>query len=526
MRGDWGKALAEISTYSLAIGLRKMVEMNRQTRLQAEVFVTLFVLGMAAAATTPASLVAWPFDPAAVDRFITAQMARHRLPGLAVAITRGDQVVLVRGYGKARDGEPVTGQTQFRIASLSKSFTALAVLQLVEAGQIELDAPVARYLPGFALAAPSVAARITVRQLLNHTSGLADTGFANGLNGQQQTLADRVASLRDARPVDPPGAAFHYFDPNYQVLARLVEVVSGQAFDAYLQQHVFAPLAMQGSISALTSALPAEPTQLLAQGHVMAYSVSLALPELSGFVGGSGGVVSTASDLAHYLIAQGSHGMYSGHSVLSAKGVSLMQTPSAGGASSYAMGWVASDANGTPTIEHNGILSTFYADAVLLPQSGYGFVLLYNTYALTAATGAFPEIKNGMVALLTGQAPVSGKVALPWLGRGLAAFSAVIAGLFLWSLLRLPQWKARAINASNWKVWWGLFWPIAPALLLLGLPRLLALQTGRYFDHVMLVRAMPELIILLGCCGALGLLNTAGRLVVLARTQVLRGGPL
>ena len=105
MRGDWGKALAEISTYSLAIGLRKMVEMNRQTRLQAEVFVTLFVLGMAAAATTPASLVAWPFDPAAVDRFITAQMARHRLPGLAVAITRGDQVVLVRGYGEARDGE-------------------------------------------------------------------------------------------------------------------------------------------------------------------------------------------------------------------------------------------------------------------------------------------------------------------------------------------------------------------------------------------------------------------------------------
>ena len=77
-------------------------------------------------------------------------------------------------------------------------------------------------------------------------------------------------------------------------------------------------------------------------------------------------------------------------------------------------------------------------------------------------------------------------------------------------------------QCTHWKVWRGLFWPLIPALLLLGLPRLLSLHTERYFDHVMLVRAMPELIILLGICGALGLLNTAGRLVMLARTQVLR----
>ena len=452
-------------------------------------------------------------------------MARHRIPGLALAITHGDQVVHVRGYGEAQDGVPVTGQTQFRIASLSKSFTALAVLQLVEAGQIELDAPVARYLPGFALASPSAAARITVHQLLNHTSGLADTGFVNGLDGQQQTLADRVTSLRTARAVDPPGEAFHYFDPNYQVLARVVEVVSGQGFDAYLQQHVFAPLAMHASVSALTSEMPAQPTRLLAQGHVIAYGVSLALPELAGFLGGSGGVVSTASDMAQHLIAQSNHGMYSGRSVLSAKGVSLMQTPPVGMTSGYAMGWVASNVNGTQTVEHNGILSTFYADAVLLPQSGYGFALLYNAYALTASTLVFPQIKNGMVALLIGQSPVGSKVTLPWLGRGLAALSALIAGLVIWSLLRLRQSKSRAVNAPHWKVWCGWLWPLTPALLLIGLPRLLALQTGRYFEPVMLARAMPELIVLLGVCGALGLLNAVVHLLMLAWPQGSRGSP-
>ena len=486
---------------------------------------SLLTIASAAAAGAPASPVARPFDPVAVDSFIITQMARHRIPGLALAITQGNQVVHVRGYGQAQDGLPVTGQTQFRIASLSKAFTALAVLQLVEAGQLELDAPVARYLPGFALASPSAAARITVHQLLNHTSGLADTGFVEGLNGQQQTLADRVASLRTARSVDVPGKAFHYFDPNYQVLARVVEVASGQAFDAYMQQHVFAPLAMHGSVSALTSEMPVHSTRLLSKGHVMAYGVSLPLPELAGFLGGSGGVVSTASDLAHYLIAQSNRGMYSGRNVLSAKGVLLMQTPPVGMASDYAMGWVASIVNGTPTIEHNGVLSTFYADAVLLPQSGYGFALLYNAYALSAATLAFPEIKNGMVALLTGQAAVTGKVTLPRLGGGLAALSAVIVGLAIRSLLRLRQWKSRAVKASRWKVGWGLLWPLAPALLLLGLPRLLALQTGRYFDHVMLARAMPELMILLGICGALGLANAVARFLMLTRMRVSRAGP-
>ena len=237
------------------------------TRLSAVIFSILMMLSTTADAR--AALVARRIDANALDKFISSQVARHRIPGLAVAITRGDQIVFVRGYGEAQHRVPVTGKTPFRIASLSKSFTATAVLQLVEAGQIELDASITRYLPDFALATPLQAERITVRQLLNHTSGLADTGFVDGLNGQQKTLADRVASLRAATTIDQAGTAFHYFDPNYQILARLVEVVSAQAFDAYLQQHIFTPLDMQDSISSVTSGLPVRPSHLVAQGHIM-----------------------------------------------------------------------------------------------------------------------------------------------------------------------------------------------------------------------------------------------------------------
>ena len=495
--------------------------MIKWTQLRFATFVSLCILTITAAAAGSDSRTVRPFDAAAVDRFISTQVTRHHIPGLALAITHGDQVVFVRGYGLARDCVPISGQTQFRIASLSKSFTALAVLQLVEAGRIALDAPVKRYLPEFTLADPSVAISITVRQLLNHTSSLADIGFVEGLAGKQDTLNDRVASLQSAHAVDQPGASFHYFDPNYQVLARLVEVVSGEPFDAYLQQHVFSPLDMRSSVSALTSVLPAPPNQL-AQGYVIGYGMPLALPELSGFLAGSGGVISTASDMANYLIAQGNQGRYLGGSVLSANGMTLIQTPPVGLGSSYAMGWTASNANGIHTIEHNGVLSTFYADAVLLPQSGYGFVLLYNAYALTAATLAYPEIKTGIVSLLMGQTAVAGKITLPWLGRGLAALSVVIVGLAIWSLLRLPRWKAWAFNAPSWKLGSSLLWPLAPALLLLVLPRLLALQSGRYFEPVMLLRAMPELTIFLGICGALGLINCAFRFAILSRLSVLR----
>ena len=114
-----------------------------------------------------------------VDDYITARMETAHIPGLSVAIVQGDQIVYLKGYGQADpSGRPVTPQTPFIIGSISKTFTALAVMQLVESGKVDLDAPVQRYLPWFRVADPEASAQITVRNLLNHTSGLpqkADT---------------------------------------------------------------------------------------------------------------------------------------------------------------------------------------------------------------------------------------------------------------------------------------------------------------------------------------------------------------
>src|SRR6266487_95078 len=112
-------------------------------------------------------------DIAKIDAYVSAQMQANHIPGVALGLVHNDQIVHLRGFGSADStGRAVTPHTPFMIGSVSKSFTALAIMQLVEAGKVELDAPVQRYLPWFRVADPAASARITVRHLLYQTSGL------------------------------------------------------------------------------------------------------------------------------------------------------------------------------------------------------------------------------------------------------------------------------------------------------------------------------------------------------------------
>jgi CubicO group peptidase (beta-lactamase class C family) len=115
-------------------------------------------------------------DFAAIDAFVEAEMRAARIPGMALGIVQGDRIVHLHGFGVADpSGRRVTPQTPFHIASVTKPFTALAIMQLVEQGTLDLDAPVQRYIPWFRVADPDASARITIRHLLTHTSGLQDS---------------------------------------------------------------------------------------------------------------------------------------------------------------------------------------------------------------------------------------------------------------------------------------------------------------------------------------------------------------
>src|SRR6266498_1170367 len=143
-----------------------------------------------------------------MDSFVQSVMSSRGIPGVALVVIDGGQVIHQRGFGLADDsGRPVTPQTPFRIGSNSKSFTALAVMQLVEQGRVDLGAPLQRYLPWFHLADADASARITVEQLLNHTSGIPGSALYGSFTDPHMTLEQYGRELAGIRSNSPVGSS-------------------------------------------------------------------------------------------------------------------------------------------------------------------------------------------------------------------------------------------------------------------------------------------------------------------------------
>ena len=214
----------------------------------------------------------------ALDVYIEQQMHRFNIPGASLTIVEGDQIVHLRGFGRAHpDGEAPTAQTPFFIGSLTKSFTALAVMQLVEAGKIELDAPVQRYLPWFRVTDSQASAQITIRHLLNQTSGLPMLlGMANlaDVDNRPDAAERQVRALSTVKLTRPVGSKFEYSNLNYNLLGLIVEAASGKCYEDYVQQHIFAPLDMSHSYTSKAEAQQ----DGLAMGHCFWFGLPVAAP--------------------------------------------------------------------------------------------------------------------------------------------------------------------------------------------------------------------------------------------------------
>ncbi|MCP2165581.1 serine hydrolase domain-containing protein [Goodfellowiella coeruleoviolacea] len=460
-----------------------------------------------AGAPAPAAL-----NPAEVDRFMADYLDQTGLPGAVVAITRGTEVVHVAGYGHDSSGAALSATTRVPIASVSKSMTALAVLQLVEAHRVDLDAPVRTYLDDFRLADPRGDA-ITVRQLLNQTSGMADSAFPDLRRAQPDSLASAVTRLHEAELASAPGTEYHYHNPNYEVAARLVEVAGGQPFGDYLREHVFTPLGMTDSTTVNSAPDAADTTH----GYVRIYGLPVAVPEVDWFTNGSHGVLTTARDLAQWLITQNNGGQSaSGRRVVSAEGVELMHTPS-GVSDHYGMGWERSRPEQQPArISHTGQWFSYTAQQTLLPDSGYGI-------AVVATTGLSVEddpavITEGLVALTQGQTPQVRRpsgVQADWV---LAALTLAAAGLGVLGVARSRRWAQRRAHAARWWVVVRLVPVALPAVCLVFLPELVgAVFANRAGTFLHVLYVWPALVVWVAV-GAL-----AGLAVLVARgARVLR----
>jgi CubicO group peptidase (beta-lactamase class C family) len=208
--------------------------------------------------------------PEALSRRITdlagAFQAAQQIPGLAVGLVQHGQVVYARGFGvtRLRTIQPITRRTLYHMASVTKTLTAAAILQLVDRRLVELDAPVTRYLPGYSMR-DSRYRLITIRQLLSHTAGMPDvTDYRWGHpEYDSDALRRYVAGLRDSSLISAPGQEWHYSNIGFEVLAEVVADVSGESFESYVQRHILSPSGM-GHSNLLMTGLRASD---LAWGH-------------------------------------------------------------------------------------------------------------------------------------------------------------------------------------------------------------------------------------------------------------------
>ncbi|HEX6383428.1 MAG TPA: serine hydrolase domain-containing protein [Anaerolineae bacterium] len=385
----------------------------------------------------------------AIDAYVEREMHRLKMPGVSLAIVEGD-IVHLRGFGRARPGgEAPTPQTPFFIGSLTKSFTAMAVMQLVEAGKIDLDAPVQRYLPWFRVADPQASAQMTVRHLLNQTSGLPT------LSGEIQ-LADfdisPAATERQARalstlvPTRPVGSAFEYSNANYNLLGLIIEAASGELYADYVQEHIFNPLDMSHTYTS-----PAMAKQNgLAAGHQYWFAMPFAAPNMPVAHGSlpAGMLISSAEEMAHYLIALLNGGCYGNVQILSSAGIDELQRGVAEfrtmgiSVGKYGMGWFASEIGQKKLVWHSGTLPDFFAYTALLPEQKKGVVLLFNADHHWM-NPVLTELGTGVTALLAGEqpAPLPSVGMIPWALRGLLLVPALqIAGVVA-TLRLLRRWR-------------------------------------------------------------------------------------
>jgi CubicO group peptidase (beta-lactamase class C family) len=457
-------------------------------------------------------------DFAAIDRYIESEMQATRLPGLALGIVQGDRIVHLKGFGRADpSGRAVTPQTPFLIASVTKSFTALAVMQLVEARQVELDAPIQRYLPWFRVADEAASARITVRQLLNHTSGLPtlagheDMVFDSDLG--EEALEERVRALRTTRLTAPPGEVFQYSNAGYATLALLVQTVSGQSYERYLQQHIYAPLQMRRSFVSKPEA----------QRHGMAtgyrywfgrpvpYDWSYSYAEL-----GAGFTISSAEDLAHYLIAQLNGGRFGNARVLSPEGIAEMHRPAAGNQvigqsftkESYGMGWFVRETEGVRMVTHSGVAPNFHAELVLVPEGKWGIVLLMNGEN-NLQPARISGMASGVTGLLVGK-ELPAFVTPNDLKPTLLKFVLLVGGIqmlgMIWSVAVLRRWRSHPERRPQGWLRVGLH--LVPPIvlnLLWGLVCLVGLPRAFFWPLSYLVFEVPDLGYALVLSGAVAL---------------------
>lgn len=350
-------------------------------------------------AMTPSPQISAAFTTALaaeMDAYLQAHADHRQFMG-TVLVVRGGETVLSQGYGMADLEQRVlhSPQTRFRIGSVTKQFTAAAILQLQDRGLVDVQVPVVTYLPDY----PNDT--ITLHQLLTHTAGLPNlTSFPDFAKWMDQptTLDALIARFQDLPLEFEPGTQYRYSNSGYVLLTQVIETVSGQSYADYMAENLLTPLGMESTGYAL-SPVPglARGYEFKGQDYQPAAPINMSVPQ------GAGGLYSTVGDLARWN--QVLFGDAPGdRAVLSQGAIATMTTPqvSLGMATApnlaYGYGLVIDNESVPPRIGHGGGINGFVSSLVYIPAQAATIVVLSNVETINPE-----QISAGLAAILLGE---------------------------------------------------------------------------------------------------------------------------
>lgn len=331
-----------------------------------------------------------------VDTLMNTLIAEYNVPGVGLALIRDGQIVYTNGYGFAdvETKRPVTPDSVFAIGSITKSFTSLGIMQLVEQGKVNLDDPVTKYLPDFTLAQKDYTPLLKVRHLISHTSGLprADERWGG------KPFATRADAIKDTMLIQPtakPGEIYQYCNQNFLLAGAVIEAVTGQTWEDYTRASIFTPLGIESGSFDIEEAGKASDFAWPYLDDVLKDFTRLPFtsPGFQGVkaIGPAGSINMSTRDLAAYALSQ----LGGNPDVASEQMLKTLHTPQValttsqegqqvtpiftGVKENYAFGWYTELYRLLNVVHHGGSIDGYQSELTLVPEKKIAVVLLSNT---------------------------------------------------------------------------------------------------------------------------------------------------
>jgi serine beta-lactamase-like protein LACTB len=330
------------------------------------------------------------------------------LPGLSIALVDGQRVAWAEGFGFADLDRrtPASPATAYRVGSISKLFTAIALLQLVERGKVDLARPLAEYLPDLGIENPFLAGAgpVLLRQVPSHVAGLPrEPAIGSYFDGSGATPADALRSVRGATLVHPPGRVLKYSNLGVSLLGSVIERASGETYSAYQEKHVLGPLGMRSSAFTREARIAA----VAATGYMQNRDRTLwPAPTFELGTIAAGNLYSTVEDLARFARMLHAGGEIEGRKIIEASTLERMfekQFPEAG---SFGIGFVVGERFGEKSVEHSGAVYGFSSSFICLPGAKLTAIILANEdVAMGPLRRLAGRLIGGALAARRGEAP-------------------------------------------------------------------------------------------------------------------------